>query len=93
MGNRDVEYILLASASWHPDDSSGPRHIGWARSAWESLRPYSAGGNYVNAHNADEEEERTLETYRGSYARLARAKALYDKDNVFRVNRNISPAP
>jgi FAD/FMN-containing dehydrogenase len=92
MGNRDAEYIMLANGTWPPGDPDSARHIGWVRSAWEELRPYSIGGNYVNAHNADEEEERTLEAYRGGYARLARVKAQYDRDNFFRVNRNISPA-
>ena len=92
MANRDADYIMLANATWRPDDPDSPRHIGWARSAWEALRPHSIGGNYVNAHNADEEEERTREAYRAGYARLARVKAQYDRDNFFRVNRNISPA-
>ena len=92
MGNRDAEYIVLANGTWPPGDPEGPRHIGWVRSAWEALRTYSIGGNYVNAQNADDDEERTLEAYRGGYARLARIKAQYDQDNFFRVNRNISPA-
>ena len=92
MGNRDAEYIVLANGVWPPGDPDGSRHIGWVRSAWESLRPYSVGGNYVNAHNADEEEERTRDAYRDGYTRLARVKAQYDPDNFFRVNRNISPA-
>jgi FAD/FMN-containing dehydrogenase len=92
MANRDAEYIMLANGTWPPGDPDGPRHIRWVRSAWEALRPYSVGGNYVNAHNADEDEERTREAYRGGYARLAGVKARYDRDNFFRVNRNISPA-
>jgi FAD/FMN-containing dehydrogenase len=92
MGNRDAEYVLLVNGNWPACDPDGAGHISWVRSAWEALRPYSLGGNYVNAHNADEEEERTLEAYRGGYARLARVKAQYDQDNFFRVNRNISPA-
>lgn len=42
--------------------------------------------------NADEEDERTREAYRAGYTRLSRVKARYDRDNFFRVNRNISPA-
>ena len=92
MGNRDAEYILLASGTWHTDDPDGYRHLGWVRSTWEALRTYSTGGNYVNAHNADDGEERTKEAYRGAYTRLTAVKAAHDPDNFFRVNRNIRPA-
>ena len=57
---------------------------------WEVLHPYSAGGAYVN-FMMDEGDARVRATYRGHYQRLARAKATYDPDNVFRVNQNIEP--
>ncbi len=62
------------------------------RSAWERIRPFSTGGNYVNFQVADDDAERTADAYRGTYERLQRVKAEYDPDNLFRVNRNISPA-
>ena len=37
-------------------------------------------------------EERVRASYRDNYARLARIKAEYDPDNLFRVNQNIKPA-
>ena len=40
----------------------------------------------------DEGQERVRATYRDNYDRLARVKAQYDPDNVFRVNQNIHPA-
>jgi FAD/FMN-containing dehydrogenase len=40
----------------------------------------------------DEGEERIRASYRDNYSRLARIKAAYDPNNLFRVNQNIQPA-
>jgi FAD/FMN-containing dehydrogenase len=62
----------------------------WAVGYWEAIHPYSAGGAYVNMM-MEEGQERVRASYRGNYDRLARVKAAYDPDNVFRVNQNIQP--
>ncbi len=54
-------------------------------------RPLSTGRNYVNFQTEDEADERTAESYRNNYERLATIKATYDPTNLFRVNRNIQP--
>ena len=91
-GNRDAAYILNAAGSWPSDAPDAVRHREWVRTAWEAIRPYSTGGNYVNFQTADEDEGRTKEAYRDSLDRLATVKNIYDPDNFFRVNRNIHPA-
>ena len=63
----------------------------WTVGYWEAVHPYSAGGAYVN-FMMDEGGDRVKASYGGNYDRLARAKATYDPDNVFRVNQNILPA-
>src|SRR3989440_379412 len=63
----------------------------WAVGYEESIRPYSAGGAYSN-FMMDEGHDRVRATYGASYDRLARIKAEYDPDNIFRVNQNIVPA-
>ena len=63
----------------------------WCVGYWDATHPYSAGGGYVN-FMGEEGQERVRDTYRGNYDRLARIKAQYDPENVFRVNQNIRPA-
>jgi hypothetical protein len=63
----------------------------WTKNYWQALRPYSAGGGYVN-FMMEEGDERVQSTYRGHFDRLATIKAKYDPDNLFRVNQNIAPS-
>ncbi len=71
-----------------------PANVGavrkWSIDYSEALHPYSAGGAYVNMM-MDEGQERVRASYGPNYDRLARIKASYDPDNVFRVNQNIQP--
>jgi FAD/FMN-containing dehydrogenase len=63
----------------------------WSVEYWEAAHPFSAGGAYVNMMMDDEGPDRVKASYRDNYPRLARVKAEYDPDNVFRVNQNIQP--
>ncbi len=62
----------------------------WSIDYFEALHLYSAGGAYVNMM-MEEGRERVRASYRGNYDRLARVKATYDPNNLFRVNQNIEP--
>lgn len=92
VGNRDAQFISGFSGVWAPDDPDAERHVAWVRDAWEGIRPFSTGGNYVNFQLADDDTTRTVDAYGKNYERLERVKGTYDPDNLFRVNRNISPA-
>jgi hypothetical protein len=74
-----------------PDPAAAEAVREWTVGYWEALHPYSAGGAYVN-FMMEEGNARVQSTYGPNYARLARVKAQYDPDNVFRVNQNIPPA-
>ncbi|HEX3207182.1 MAG TPA: FAD-binding oxidoreductase [Propionibacteriaceae bacterium] len=92
VGNRDAHYIGGFNATWPPGAPADP-HVAWARDGWERIRPFSTGGNYVNFQLAEDDSTRTATAYGKNYQRLQRVKADYDPDNLFRVNRNIPPAP
>ena len=89
VGNRDAAFACVVQSMWGPDSDAGDANREWVRTAWQALRAYSTGGNYVNFQTDDEADDRTAESYRSNYARLATVKAEYDPDNLFRVNRNI----
>ena len=91
-GNRDAAHISFSAGAWPPDSAEAPRHHAWVRSAWEAIRPYSTGGNYINVQTADEDDTRMREAFSDDLDRLAKIKAIYDPGNQFRVNRNIAPA-
>jgi hypothetical protein len=91
VGNRDAAFACVMQAMWAPDSPAGDTNRDWVRNAWQALKPFSTGGNYVNFQTADETDERTAESYRSNHARLETIKAKYDPANLFRVNRNIQP--
>ncbi len=64
----------------------------WVRAFWDALRPLATnGGSYVN-FMAEYDEDRVRASYGpAKYDRLARIKARYDPENVFRLNQNIKP--
>jgi UDP-N-acetylenolpyruvoylglucosamine reductase len=74
-----------------PDPAAAGALRTWVVDSWDAVRPYSAGGAYVN-FIPDEGQERVQASYRDNYARLAQIKKRYDPTNLFRLNQNIRPA-
>ena len=88
--HRDAHWgMTIIGVSADPADND--RMIAWAREYWAALLPFSTGGAYVNM-TMDEGADRVRASYGDQYDRLARVKAIYDPDNLFRVNQNITPA-
>jgi FAD/FMN-containing dehydrogenase len=61
------------------------------RRAGARFRPFSTGRSYINFQTADEDEQRIRATYGTNFERLTEVKKVYDPDNMFRSNRNITP--
>lgn len=87
-GNREAAFACVVQSMGAPDLPPDENRA-WVRSAWEALRPFSTGGNYINFQTDDEPDSRTVDSYRSNYDRLRAAKQRYDPQNLFRVNRNI----
>ena len=92
VGNRDAAYVTGFAGAWQPDDPRAAEHLAWVRDSWESIRPFSTGGNYVNFQLAEDGADRTAAAYGANFDRLQKVKSTYDPDNLFRVNRNVAPA-
>ena len=90
VGNRDARYMTAFAGQW-PADVPADEHVAWVREAWQGIRPFSTGGNYLNFQTVDEDEDRVRATYGANFERLVRVKEEYDPDNVFRSNRNVRP--
>ena len=72
-----------------PDPANADVIRDWARAYSDAIKPHAMGGGYVNFEM--DEPDRVRGMYGANYDRLARVKAQYDPDNVFRVNQNIAP--
>ena len=91
MGNRDAGFACVIQAMWTGDSPAGDANIQWVRTAWQALKPFSTGGNYVNFQTDDETDDRTIGLVSRQLRRLESVKTKYDPANLFRVNRNIKP--
>jgi len=88
--HRTAPFILNINTRW--DDGDDERHIAWTRGLWQAMRPFTAGGVYVN-FLGQEGANRVLEAYgQEKFDRLVALKRKLDPDNFFRVNQNIPPA-
>jgi FAD/FMN-containing dehydrogenase len=88
---RDAPFIVHPLALWE-DAADDERAIAWARSHREAMRPYATGASYLN-FIGDEGEARVRSAFGPNHERLARVKAQWDPENVFRSNANVAPAP
>ncbi|HSM09667.1 MAG TPA: FAD-binding oxidoreductase [Gemmatimonadota bacterium] len=90
--HRERRMCLTAVPKWaNPEDDA--EMIGWATRLFDALRPHAAPGRYVNyLDDRDAARVAVRNAYGSHYERLARIKARWDPDNLFRANHNIPPA-
>jgi FAD/FMN-containing dehydrogenase len=88
---RDARWLINIPATWR-DAAEDEREIAWARGTHAAVKPYLSEGTYVN-FMGDDEDDTAASAYGRTMERLRQIKAVYDPDNVFRLNQNIQPAP
>jgi FAD/FMN-containing dehydrogenase len=89
--HRGVAFVMNVHTRWS-DRSQDESCIAWARGVFDRIAPHATGGVYVNFMPEDEAERVRTGAYGPNFERLAKAKAKYDPENLFRQNQNIAPA-
>ena len=87
--HRDAQYDFIPASCWSSPEES-ELNIQWTREIWESMKPFSTGGEYVN-NLGEEGEDRVRAAFGDNYDRLVALKNKYDPTNFFRLNANVKP--
>ncbi len=85
--HRNVHSNFGINAVW-TDEAESDQRIVALRKFYAAVEPHMAGF-YTNLN--DDTEQKTWGNYADNYPRLAKIKAHYDPDNLFRLNANIRP--
>ena len=86
---RQAQFSIAFLAQWtNPGESQ--LHIEWARSAADSMRPFSSGAYYLN-YLGEEGEDTIKAAFGPNHDRLMTVKKKYDPNNFFCLNQNIKP--
>ena len=86
---RNARWLINIPATWR-DAADDEREIGWARATYAAIRPHLSEGSYVN-FMGDDEDDTAAAAYGRTIERLQQVKAIYDPENIFRLNQNIKP--
>jgi FAD/FMN-containing dehydrogenase len=88
--HRDARWLINIAGQWH-EPGVTEDEIAWVRDTFAALEPHLSGGAYSNFMVDDDPRAATV-AYGSTLERLQQIKAVYDPDNVFRLNQNIEPA-
>ena len=88
--HRDARWLINVAGQWR-EPGATEDEIAWVRGTFAALEPHLSGGAYSN-FMADDDGQAATVAYGSTLARLREIKAIYDPDNVFRLNQNIEPA-
>jgi FAD/FMN-containing dehydrogenase len=86
---RGARFVVHPLLLWE-DAADDERNIAYGRRWREILAPYRTGATYLN-FVGEEGADRVRAAYGPHYERLARVKAGWDPQNVFRATGNVRP--
>jgi FAD/FMN-containing dehydrogenase len=91
LAGRDAAFVVHPLLLWD-DPVDDAEVVAWGRGLRDELRSYASGGVYLN-FESDTTAARAQDQYGvASYDRLARVKAAWDPDDVFRGSGHVPPA-
>ncbi len=91
LAGRDTRFVVHPLLLWD-DPADDDRVTAWGREFRNALRRHTTGGAYLNFTGDDGDARVRAQFGDASYQRLARLKAAWDPDNVFRAVANVPPA-
>jgi FAD/FMN-containing dehydrogenase len=90
-GQRSAPFNIHLLHMW-ADPAENAAQIAWIKEFGAAMKPWAFGGAYLN-FIGDEGADRVREAFgEEKFARLQGIKAVYDPQNLFRLNQNIPPA-
>lgn len=87
--HRHATFATVIVGAW-PHAAADEDNMRWVRDYHAALEPHSAEGGYVNFMDIDD-YARVESNYLANYQRLVDVKRIYDPDNVFHNNQNVTP--
>ena len=88
--NRSVSHDMILVVSWEFSDVGAAMHREYGQQLWLDMMP-ATHGFYNNDMAGGVSGDAVAQNFGENYPRLARLKAHYDPENIFRLNANIRP--
>lgn len=88
--HRDAMFLMTPGVRWQ-DPRDDRRMMDWLSNASDRIAVHAMPGTYSNF--VAEPGDNASENYGRNLERLGKIKHVYDPDNLFRVNQNITPTP
>jgi FAD/FMN-containing dehydrogenase len=89
-GGRQAGFLSMFVGIWEETGDRAPA-VTWAKGFTQDTERLSLGGTYVNLADSMSESKLVNSYGKAKYEKLAKIKAKYDPENVFRLNQNIKP--